>query len=596
MTPTNFAIWCLQITLIVALGAALPRFFRLISPRLRLAYWHVLLLICLTLPLVQPYRIAPVQARGKVAVTTGPMVIKEESRGGWPDWTWEEAGATLLACGIAVRLTFLGAGMVRLRRLRHGAAPAAALETEISRGIRQTGATASFFLSDHVTGPVTFGLRRPVVLLPSGFLDLSPEKRMPVLCHELLHVSRSDWAFAVAEEFIRAILWFHPAIWWLLGRIHLTREQAVDQDVIRCTEAKDDYVQALLAIAGARMEADLAPAPLFLRTHHLRERVAFIIEGVTMPKRSRILASFAVFTLLPLIVGVTAWQFPLRATPQDVVDGPGIEVVSGGSQILHRPGVTYPADALAKRISGDVTIAVNLSSSGEPIDAHVLSGPSELRKGALQSVLNWHFAPSEQKTVDVVIHYSADKMAPPSKPFAGAGPIERKPYPVDSIDLSALPTSLKARVAGANLLQPGELLTQDRFQQVEQSLRGIDDHLRMQGSIRDDKMTVRIALNGGQAPSRIKVGGNAQSANIITKVTPLYPREAKEARIQGTVRMEVTIDREGHVMDIQLVSGDPALVASAMTAVKQWVYRPTLLNGNPVEVTTMVDVNYTLTQ
>jgi len=50
------------------------------------------------------------------------------------------------------------------------------------------------------------------------------------------------------------------------------------------------------------------------------------------------------------------------------------------------------------------------------------------------------------------------------------------------------------------------------------------------------------------------------------------------------------------VMDIQLVSGDPALVASAMTAVKQWVYRPTLLNGNPVEVTTMVDVNYTLSQ
>jgi protein TonB len=97
-------------------------------------------------------------------------------------------------------------------------------------------------------------------------------------------------------------------------------------------------------------------------------------------------------------------------------------------------------------------------------------------------------------------------------------------------------------------------------------------------------------------PSPIRVGGNVQQANLVSRVTPAYPADAKRDRVQGTVRLEVTIDKEGHVQSLSVLEGPQVLVQSAVDAVSQWVYRPTLLNGQPVEVITTVDVNYTLAQ
>lgn len=93
---------------------------------------------------------------------------------------------------------------------------------------------------------------------------------------------------------------------------------------------------------------------------------------------------------------------------------------------------------------------------------------------------------------------------------------------------------------------------------------------------------------------RIRVGGNVQAANLVRKVTPVYPPLAKQARVQGTVRFTAIIGRDGAIQNLQLVSGHPLLVPAATEAVKQWVYRPTMLNGEPVEVITQIDVNFTL--
>ena len=97
-----------------------------------------------------------------------------------------------------------------------------------------------------------------------------------------------------------------------------------------------------------------------------------------------------------------------------------------------------------------------------------------------------------------------------------------------------------------------------------------------------------------RTPSRIRVGGNVQALNLIRKVVPKYPKKARDAGIQGTVRFQVIIGKDGLIQNIQLVSGDPALVPSAQEAVQQWVYKPTLLNGQPVEVVTTIDVNFNL--
>ena len=71
---------------------------------------------------------------------------------------------------------------------------------------------------------------------------------------------------------------------------------------------------------------------------------------------------------------------------------------------------------------------------------------------------------------------------------------------------------------------------------------------------------------------------------------------AKQARIQGTVRFEAVIAKDGTIQQLRLVSGHPLLIPSAQEAVKQWVYQPTQLNGEPVEVATTIDVNFTLSQ
>jgi len=81
---------------------------------------------------------------------------------------------------------------------------------------------------------------------------------------------------------------------------------------------------------------------------------------------------------------------------------------------------------------------------------------------------------------------------------------------------------------------------------------------------------------------------------LITKVAPEYPEEARQAHIQGTVILQVRIDKEGNVVSLELISGHPMLAATAIAAVRQWKYRPYLLNGEPVEVDTQVLVNFVL--
>ena len=110
-------------------------------------------------------------------------------------------------------------------------------------------------------------------------------------------------------------------------------------------------------------------------------------------------------------------------------------------------------------------------------------------------------------------------------------------------------------------------------------------------------LSAAFALSSARAEDKaIRVGGNVAQANRISAPLPVYPAEAKQNRIQGTVKLEVTIDKEGHVANMSLISGPPELVRSAIDAVQQWVYRPTMLNGEPVSVITTVDVNYTLAQ
>jgi len=95
-------------------------------------------------------------------------------------------------------------------------------------------------------------------------------------------------------------------------------------------------------------------------------------------------------------------------------------------------------------------------------------------------------------------------------------------------------------------------------------------------------------------PQRIRVSQGVTTGLLVHKVQPLYPPLARAARIQGDVVLRAIINKDGAIQDLQLVSGHPMLVPAAIDAVRQWRYRPYLLNGQPVEVETTITVIFTL--
>ncbi|MGH6630412.1 MAG: energy transducer TonB, partial [Burkholderiales bacterium] len=92
----------------------------------------------------------------------------------------------------------------------------------------------------------------------------------------------------------------------------------------------------------------------------------------------------------------------------------------------------------------------------------------------------------------------------------------------------------------------------------------------------------------------IRVGGQVEAARAICQPAPEYPPLAKMARIQGVVRLDAVISVDGTIQNLKLISGHPLLVRAALEAVARWRYQPTLLNGEPVEVLTEIDVNFHL--
>lgn len=95
-------------------------------------------------------------------------------------------------------------------------------------------------------------------------------------------------------------------------------------------------------------------------------------------------------------------------------------------------------------------------------------------------------------------------------------------------------------------------------------------------------------------PQRLRVGGVVQQGKILHQVMPVYPPLARAARVQGMVRLEGILGKDGRVRELRVISGHPLLIQAALDAVRQWIYRPTHLNGDPVEVIAPIDVTFTL--
>jgi periplasmic protein TonB len=103
-----------------------------------------------------------------------------------------------------------------------------------------------------------------------------------------------------------------------------------------------------------------------------------------------------------------------------------------------------------------------------------------------------------------------------------------------------------------------------------------------------------VAVPKVATPTRVRVSAGVQQGNLISQVKPTYPAIAKSARIQGAVVLQAEISKQGTIENLRVISGHPMLVQNALDAVKQWRYKPYLLNGEPVPVETTITVNFTL--
>jgi protein TonB len=188
------------------------------------------------------------------------------------------------------------------------------------------------------------------------------------------------------------------------------------------------------------------------------------------------------------------------------------------------------------------------------------------------------------------------------------------------ISVSGLSDQARADLLAQLPVHEGDTLSVESLSNVVRVARGFDEHLLVLPMlVGNSEAALGIMLPGGTTPgtttvttvrtmqapsagadanppSRIRVGGNVQQNLLVSQPHPVYPLEAKQARIQGVVKLNATIAKDGTMQHLEVISGHPLLIPAALDAVRQWVYKPTLLNGQPVEVMTEIEVNFTLSQ
>jgi|ERR1700730_863700 protein TonB len=103
-----------------------------------------------------------------------------------------------------------------------------------------------------------------------------------------------------------------------------------------------------------------------------------------------------------------------------------------------------------------------------------------------------------------------------------------------------------------------------------------------------------VAVPRVATPQRVRVSQGVTQGLLLRKIQPSYPPLARQARIQGSVLLQAEISKEGSIENLRLISGHPMLAPAAIEAVKQWKYKPYILNGEPVAVETQITVNFTL--
>ena len=551
----NLAAYSAQVLCVAGAAGALLSLLRVDAPHVRYFLLRITLAICLVLPWLQPARPSVATETGAVTAEVGASREAAAVADARRAIDWPTTISVILAGGIAVRLAWLAIGLVRLSRLRRAGRPADASHHRDLQAAMGTAADVRYV--HRFAQPVTFGFRRPVVLLPETLRLQPPEIREAVLAHELLHVQRGDWAWVAVEEVARAAFWFHPAMWWLISRIQLAREEVVDALAVARTGRRRAYLEALMAFAG---EPPLSTAPAFARKRHLFRRMVLISKEDVMSAR-RLVVSTAVIVMAMATGGWFAvGAFPIvdSSAGQILQQTPGPLESSANPITPENPtprrveheAAKYPPEAAAANARVSITLRLTVDASGSVAEARILS--ARLRLGDSATSLNDERAkPAYDAAVAAAIaaveqwRYDAPAKAP----------ISFDTTFFFSPDGAVTDTSAGVAAPPPPLPPPGTR-----------------------------------ALDG----KGMRIGSGLRPPTKVKDVRPVYPPDAMDAKIQGVVIMDIRIDEGGRVTDAEVLRSIPALDQAAIDAVRQWEFMPTLLNGVPTPVLVTVTVQFTL--
>ena len=215
------------------------------------------------------------------------------------------------------------------------------------------------------------------------------------------------------------------------------------------------------------------------------------------------------------------------------------------SLLLKRVAPIYPPLARQARIQGTVILDIVIGKEGDVGKMQLFSGHPMLAPAAIEAVKQWKYRPYEEDGQSVEIKTTVQ------------------------IKFTMQDTDPVQGVAGD---APGGLPSQSSYVRVHPCETPAD----------------------GSAPKRVRVSAPVIQGLVLEKVNPDYPEEARRQHVEGSVVMAIEIAKNGAVCDIALISGHPLLAPTAIDAVRQWRYKPYLLDGERVEVQSQAVVSFTL--
>lgn len=550
----NLCAYVLQTSSLLAVGLVLPVLFRIRDPRVRYRYWLTLLAVSLLLPmLILPIMGRPAQgAASATAYVAGAMTmaVRPGARPISP-WPWVIG---LLATVAAVRLLWILAGLVKLEMMRRNSSVLHPLPPSFQSEVAELQVGTEFRISKEIRSPLTFGWNRPVVLLPPAFEGLDPDAQRCIALHELLHVTRGDWPVILVEELIRSLLWFHPAVWLVLDRIALSREQVVDREVVRLTHERTAYMNTLAAMARLRQSAGAAAFLPFFHRSHLLQRLALLTKEVSMSKL-RLGLTIAGSLAVLLCAGVVATRaFPILGRPGDVP--------TAGSALRNSTSPSQSAEPQVYEIGTKGLSEPKLIKKGEFVRPPGAPPKNVETLVVLGLVINEQGVPTELKVL------KSD-----NDPLSAETIKEVSQWRWDPAKLDGRPVSIRWMIT---VLWGDKAATHqgsDALNQVSPPVAPIPDE-------------------GGIYPM-----GSIEAPKLIKQVNPVYPEEARKKGLKGKVVLEVVINQKGETTQVKVLKSENNIFnTSAKAAVEQWRYEIPRLKGKPVSVRWIITINYTATK